>query len=160
MEQLGKSYRLIGKLHAPLGEVIQVEGIVVEGDDKGYEDGPNLRVQRIQGRVVRQDIQIKLHPYFIEWGKTAELPKLEFGKTYQMEGYETGGYIGIPRKAYKNAGISLQTSDHYFRTQFVAYKAKLIAPLRFKPADSQGRPALKQDAAKTQDHQSIIKKDE
>jgi hypothetical protein len=161
VEQLGQGYRLVGKLHAPLGEVVQVEGVVVEGPFKGYEGGPNLRAQTIQGRVIQQDIQISIRPYFTEWGKKGivggqTLPKLEMGKTYEMEGYETGGYVGIPAEAYREAGMEIQTTRHYFQTQLVVYKAKLIEPLRFTPADFDGQHALLQGTARTRDHQSVM----
>ena len=132
VDQLGKTYQLIGKLGVPLGDVVHIEGVVVEGEFKGYEGGPNLRVQRIDGKATQKNIQIQLRPYFTDWGKEAyggghhSLPKLEMGKTYEMEGYETGGYIGVPGKAYKNAGFAIQTTNHYFHTQLVIYKAKLI----------------------------------
>jgi hypothetical protein len=131
VEQLGKTYQLIGKLGVPLGEVVQVEGVVVEGEFKGYEGGPNLRVQRINGKATQREIQIQIHPYFSEWGKKSSaggyaLPELETGKTHRMEGYETGHYVGIPAKAQENAGIAVQTTHHYFHTQLIVYKAKLI----------------------------------
>ena len=161
VERLGESYRLVGKLQAPLGDVIQVEGVVVEGPFKGYGGGPNVRPQRIQGHATQRDIQVPLSPYFYDWGKEAPvggtaLPKLEMGKTYELEGYETGGYVGIPGPAFRKAGITLQTAEHYFQTQFVVYKAKLIKPLQFSPADFEGRHALMQGTARTQDHNSVM----
>jgi hypothetical protein len=161
VDQLGKEFQLVGKLHAPLGDVVRVEGVVVEGEFKGYEGGPNLRVQRIQGKATQKDIQIPISPYFGEWGEDANsdgesLSKLEMGKTYEMEGYETGGYVGIPAKAYKNAGVAIQTANHYFRTSFHVYKAKVIEPLRFTPADFEGRRALMQGTARTQKNQSLM----
>ncbi len=144
VEQLGKAYRLVGKLQVPLGDVVRVEGVVVDGPYKGYEDGPNLRVQRIQGQATQHHIQIRLVPYLGEWGEKAvsggqTLPTLEVGKTYELKAYETGGYIGVPARAYKEEGIEVQTTSYYFRTQLVVYKARVIAPLRISPTDSQGR---------------------
>ena len=81
------------------------------------------------------------------------------GKTYQMEGYETGGYVGIPAKAYEKAGLGIQTTGHYFHTYLNVYKAKLIEPLRFTPADFQGRRALMQGIARTRDRQSVMEGD-
>jgi hypothetical protein len=165
VEQLGKAYQLVGKLHAPLGEIVHVEGIVVEGPFKGFEGGPNLRAQRIQGQATQQDIQIPLRPYFTDWGKEAyggghqSLPKLEMGKTYEMEGYETGGYVSVPGKAYANAGFAIQTTGEYFRTELVVYEAKVIEPLRFTPADFEGRRALMQGTAHTRDRQSVMEGD-
>src|SRR5262245_182035 len=84
--------RLIGKLHEPLGTVVTVQGIVVEGPFKGYEGGPNLRVQRINGKATQEHIQIRLAPYHDDFGEThvqgAPLPSLSFGKSFEFEGYE------------------------------------------------------------------------
>jgi hypothetical protein len=156
VDALGSEYRLIGKLHAPLGEVVKVEGIVVEGPSKGVEGGPNLRVQRIQGQAIQEDIQIQLRPY---WGEESQDPKLKTGATCRMEGFETGGYIGSPPKAYKNVGIEHQTAWYYFRTQLVVYKVEAIKPLRFTPGDFEGRRALMQGTARTQNHQSVMEGD-
>lgn len=161
VQQLGNGYQLVGELHGPLGEVVRVEGVVVEGPFKGYEGGPNLRVQRINGQATQEDIQISIRPYFAKWGKEGyaggkALPKLEMGKTYEMEGYETGGYVGVPRRAYQKAGFAIQTTGHYFRTELIVYRAKLIEPPRFTPADFQGRRALMQGVARTRDRQSIM----
>ena len=163
--QLDKAYQLVGKLHVPLGQVVEVEGVAVQGMAvKGYEGGPNLRVQTVQGRATQQDIQITISPYFTNWGKKGyaggrTLPKLKMGETYQMEGYEVGGYVGTPAEAYKNAGFAIQNSGYYFRTYLVVYKAKLIEPLRFTPADFRGRHALMQGTARTRDHHSVMEGD-
>lgn len=172
IEQLGKTFQLVGQLQEPLGDVIRVEGVVVEGPIKGNEGGPNLRVQRIQGRAIQRDIQIPLSPYFYEWGQKsvevsekgfkegkAPLPKLKVGKTYEFEGYETGEYVGIPDNAFSGAGIMLQTTGHYFRTRLAVYKGKPIEPLRFSPADFAGRHALLQGIARTRDRQSLMQGD-
>ena len=149
----------------PLGKVVRVEGIVVEGPFKGLEGGPNLRVQRIPGRATQQDIQIQLRPYFTDWGKEAyggghhSLPTLEMRKTYEMEGYETGDYVGVPAEAYKKAGFAIQTQRYYFRTELVVYRAKVIEPLHFTPADFEGRRALMQGTARTQDRRSVVEGD-
>ena len=68
VEELGKAYQLVGKLHALFGQIVCVEGVVVEGPFKGC-GGPNLRAQRIRGEATQQDIQIQLRPYFTDWGK-------------------------------------------------------------------------------------------
>ncbi len=162
-EQLNRNYQLVGKLHAPLGTPITVEGVVVEGQLKGYEGGPNLRVQRIGGHALQQDIQIRLEPYFHKWGEKISidegpsLPELEMGKTYEMEGYETGGYVGVPARAYKKAGLMLQTTGHYFRMDFIVYKARRIDPISFQPADFEGQMALLQGTAKSIDHKAYMK---
>lgn len=129
ISELGRKFELVGKLHVPLGKIVLLEGIAVEGRFKGYEGGPNLRVQRIDGDYTQEDVQIVISPYWSKWGEKTPhfgiaLPKLEMGQTYEMEGYETGGFVGIPEKAYERAGVALQTSGHYFREYFVVFRAK------------------------------------
>src|SRR5437764_762514 len=75
LTRLGEKFRLIGKLGRPLGEVVTVQGFVVAGPYKGFEGGPNLRVQRINGRATQEDIRILLKPYFGDFGE-----KLDFGE--------------------------------------------------------------------------------
>ena len=125
VDKLGTTYQLVGKLHAPLGTVVHVEGVIVEGPPVGEDAGLNLRVQRIQRKVTQQGIEIKLVPC----SGVRSLPKLETGKTYHMEGFETGGYTGVPLEAFK-AGESVQIEVGLcFHTQLVFYKAKVIVPL-------------------------------
>ncbi len=143
VDELGKGFQLIGKLRAPLGEIVKVEGVVVPGPSKGYEDGPNLRVQRIQGRYTQEIIQIDLESPF-----GGDFPKrLESGKTYQMSGYETGGYVGIPAQVLKDT--MFQTTRHYFRLQFAIAGAKKIEPISYAPGMFQGERALLGGTAKT-----------
>jgi hypothetical protein len=159
--ELGRGVCLTGKMHKPLGSVITVQGVAVDGPEKGYEGGPNLRVQRIDGRATQEDIQIVLQPYFNKWGDRAvddghALPELTTGTTYELEGYETGGFVGIPTDAYKRAGVVLQTCDHYFRCVFEAYRGKAIDPVRFSPEDFLDRQALIEGVARNADGRAVI----
>src|SRR5262245_52736137 len=160
VSDLGSRFRLVGKLHIPLGEVVAVQGVIAEGPFKGYEGGPNLRVQRINGRATQEDIQIKVVPYFGQFGEKIyngrELPKLENGATYEFEGYETGGYIGKASEAYQRASLAIQTTGYYFRQLFEVYKAKKIDPMEFSPAEFVGREALFQGKAKSEGQKSYI----
>jgi hypothetical protein len=149
VEELGKSFQLVGNLNVPLGQVVTVEGVVVEGPFKGFEGGPNLRVQRIGGRYIQENIQLVLQPAFQDWGD--ELPKLELGKTYQMTGFETGGFVGHPPTARNKKGVMIQTTTHYFRLQFAVSEAKVIKPIAYAPAMFSGEKALLGGTAKTID---------
>ncbi len=154
IEKLGTEFELVGKLHAPLGTVLSVVGVAVEGPFKGYEGGPNLRVQQIQGKYYQKDIQISLEPYFNNWGEEATtgghaLPKLKVGETYKLEGYETGGFVGIPSEAYEQAGLMIQTTGHYFRHHFVVIKAEPTEPISYAPWMFSGEKALLSGIAKS-----------
>lgn len=153
--QLGTKFRLIGKLGQPLGEVVAVEGVVVEGPFKGYEGGPNLRVQRINSKATQEDVQIALSPYFLDFGE-GDLPKLENGKTYAFEGYESGKFVGIPAEAYRRADLVLQTTGFYFHHRYIVYKATPIKPVAWSPADFIDREALLEGTAVSRDNKAYI----
>ncbi len=162
IQQLGGAFRLIGKLGLPLGTVVRIQGIVVSGPSKGYDDGPNLLVQRIDDRFIMENIRIKLEPYFGSFGDVEasadhRLPSLEDRMTYELEGYETGGIVGVPPMAYERAGIDLQSQiGTSFHSWFVAYKGKTTAAIRFSPSEFIGRSALLVGTARSKDGQSFI----
>lgn len=154
ISRLGKDYDLVGKLHVPLGKTVVVQGVVVNGPPKGYDGGPNLIIQRIAGEATQEDIRIPLKPYFTKWGEPGleesfTLPKLASGGSYEMEGYETGGYVGRPMDAYRKAKIELQTTGHYFREELVVFRAEAIKAINFGPADFRGRKAMLDGTAVT-----------
>ena len=153
--KLGDQYQLIGKLHIPLGKVVTIEGVVVEGLDR-YEDGPNLRVQRIQGRATQEDIQIPIKPFFYDWGEKPTRPKLEMGATYEMEGYETGGFVGVPAEAFNGGTPVIQTTNHYFCEVFYVTKAKRIDPIAFAPGMFNGERAIIQGKAESKDGKAYM----
>lgn len=132
-------------LGVPFGTMITVQGVVVEGPGKGYEGGPNLRVQRINGKATQQDIQIKLRGGF---------EGVEPGKTYEFEGYETGGFVGMPRERY--IALGLQTTGHYFRHELSVHSGKAIDAIAWSPADFAGREALLEGTAVNRDNRSYI----
>ncbi|WP_425617628.1 hypothetical protein NA78x_001309 [Anatilimnocola sp. NA78] len=143
LDQLGKKFRLIGKLRVPLGEVVKVQGIVVNSRAKGYDSGISVRVYRVNGIATQEFIQIKLNDYY---GRD-EIPNLEPGKAFEFEGFETGGFVGIPAAAYKKAGAQLQTTDQYFLHELTVFEQKEIKLQPFAPADFVGREALIQGQA-------------
>jgi hypothetical protein len=143
IDQLGSKFRLIGKLKAPLGEVLKVQGLVVAGTGKEAENGPEVRIFRIGKQATQEFIQLKLTDYY---GRD-EIPNLEVGRTFEFEGYETGGFIGIPAAARKRAGEAMPASDHRFVHEFVVFDSAEIKLQPFTPADFIGRDALLQGRA-------------
>ena len=161
VEKLGEDFKLVGKLHVPLGTLISVSGVVVEGPFKGYEGGPNLRVQQIQGRYYQEDIQIVLSPFRHDWGSKPigggdALPKLKVGQSYQMEGYETGGFIGAPDEVLRRSELIIPVPVHHFRHVFVVTKAEEIEPIRYSPSMFSGEKALLTGIAKSVDGDSAL----
>jgi hypothetical protein len=143
ISELGRSYQLIGKLHKPLGQVVTLQGVVIDGPQKGYDDGPNLRIQRVDGISTQERIELKLYPLLGEFRDDDErLPKPLTGKSYEYQAFETGGYIGTPGEAFRLAEVTFQTTSHGFRTYLIAVRDKLIEPIHFSPADFVDREAL------------------
>ena len=120
------------KLRRPIGTIVTVEGEMFDGPTKGYEDGPSLRVRKIDGNELEAEIVICLKPYFYDFGESvaghSPLPSLTPGHVYEFEGYETGTYVGVPTEAFDLAGIAFQTSSLHFRSVLMVYKGRDISP--------------------------------
>ncbi len=111
-------YELVGCLHQPFGKLCVIQGVMVDGPRKGYESGPNLQVKRINGIATQKTVQICLRPHFLNFGE-GKIPAIEMGKTYELEGYTSGDFVGEPDGVYQKTGVLLQTTSFYFREEFV-----------------------------------------
>lgn len=156
----GNRFELVGELGLKLGETATVEGLIVEGPQKGFEGDPNLIVQRINGRAIQQQVQISVSPYFGEFGKTSfdkkALPACKNGSTYRLRAYETGGFAGVPDGASKEAGIALQSPRFYFRNTLVVISGDQIEPIVWSPKDFADRDALLAGIAKNENGSPVI----
>ncbi len=151
-----KQFELVGELGVKLGTSLTVEGIIVDGSDKGYADGPNLMIQMINDKPTQSDIQIPVSPYFGEFGKEP-LPVLEYGSTYSFRLYETGEFVGVPDEAYKEADILIQTTGFYFQNRLIIISGKKIAPIEWAPNDFIDENALLSGIAKNENEIPFIK---
>lgn len=151
VQQLGKQFRLLGKLNLPLGEVARVQGLIVRGPGKGHDDGLNVRVFRIDGQATQEFIQIKLIDYY---GRD-DLP-LQPGVACDLEGFETGGFVGVPAEALKRGGAVAQTTAHQFVHEFKVIQATEIKLQPFTPADFLGREMLVQGQAVSESGSAYI----
>ena len=162
--ELDRKYQLVGRTRQPLFEFIRVEGVVVEGPTKGFEGGPNLRVQRVGGVATQEDIQLKLRAAFRDNRQRRrareddESVVVEKGKTYEFGGYEAADFVGTPFEAYEAAGIpvTFQTCDVYLSTSFVPLRSKEIPAIEFAPRDFLGRKALLQGSAVSREGKGFI----
>jgi hypothetical protein len=145
-QQIGKSVRLVGRLHVPLGDVVVVQGVVVLGQPKGHEKRWNLQVSRVNGVATQEDILMPMSAYSGDWNEESKLINLPQtprpGDTYEMEGFETGEFEGTPRKAYASAGLLRQDTSFEFCEALVVYRAKRIDPVRAAPSEFKDRRAL------------------
>ncbi len=171
---LGRSHVLVGMLHRPLGTVVRVEGVVIEGRPKGPDSGPRILVQKIDGRATQETIVLPLFPYHGRFGSSMppttpvgddaatqpaiglQLPKLRMSETFELEGYETGGYIGVPRAAYERAGLLLQTTGFGFYHRFLIYWGKQTKAVGFSPADFLAQEALIEGRADSRKKKAYI----
>lgn len=136
-----ESFEIVGELGVKLGTTVTVEGKIIEGPLKGYEGGPSLIIETINETSNQKMIQIPIKPYWGEFGERS-LPKIKTGKTYRFRVYETGNFVGVPREAYKEAKIMLQTSGFYFKNELVVISGETIKDIRVNPSDFLNRKAL------------------
>lgn len=160
VSKISSEFRLIGWLGEPLGSPVTVQGIVVDAYCKINSGGPIILVERINGRATQADIRLPLRADWGHFGREnangTSLPKPITGVTFEFEGYESGGYVGMPPGVMEKTGNVVQTSDHYFRVVFVAYMGKRITAIRFSPADFVGREALIEGKAFSNNGKSLI----
>jgi hypothetical protein len=147
IRQLGRQYRLIGELHWPIDKIITVQGVVVEGPFKGFEGGPNLRPQIIQGRATQEAIQIKV--------VAGRSDGVKIGESYQLEGYERIEYIGR-HEELANREPLIQTTSRYLQNTFVVVSVKRIEPVKLTPAQFEGRKALFQGVARNDQNLALM----
>jgi hypothetical protein len=125
---LGWKYQVLGNTGRPLGELVTLQGQIVEGPSKGYEDGPTISVQRINGIATQEEVLIRLQPFQF---KQEVFQNLKIGKVYELRGYEYGRFQGDPDDAFKEIGSPpAQTTAPYFGVDFVVLKAREILAIK------------------------------
>jgi hypothetical protein len=157
---IGSTCRVLGQTGEPMGTMVTVDGVVVEGGRcKGDSSEPVLQVRKINGRASQECIEIHIRPYATDFGEPyfvtrpdaskprkpdpeRSLPELEFGKTYEFRGYETGRFEGDPDEAAFDGGIVKQRGGFYFRSVLVVVKGKKVPPIAFCPADFLGQKVI------------------
>ena len=97
--------------------------------------------------------RIPIRPYDTDFGKpyysadmdeplpgkpdpNMSLPQLEYGKTYEFRGYETGGFVGDPDAVVREGGRFKQGAGFYFTSIFVVAKGKKVPAVVSRPAIS------------------------
>ena len=89
---------VVGMLGQPLGTVVTIEGVVVEDDYRRMKEDQGktlLKVEKVDGVVLEGEVILSLTQY--AWTS----PFLfEPGKRFELVGYESGGFTGIPEEAF------------------------------------------------------------
>ncbi len=74
----------------------------------------------------------------------------------ELEGFETGGFVGVPVEAVKRGGVLAQTSGYHFLHEFRVIESTEIKLQPFSPADFLGRDMLVQGQAVTENASAYI----
>ncbi len=150
----------VGRLGLKLGKTATVEGTVIEGRSKGYDGGPNLIVKVINGKATQHQIQIPISPYFGKFGEKnfsgKSLPMVGNGSTYRLRVYETGAFVGVPSDAYREAGLSIQTSGFHFRYYLKVLSGDKIDAIVWNPVQFLDQDALLSGVAKNENDVATI----
>jgi hypothetical protein len=149
----------LGRLHLPLGTRVVVQGEVIEGPRKGWEDGPNLRVKRIDGRGTQERIRLKLaseNPAGQKWREGGD--DRFIGQSFELEGYEDGYIVGTDPELLKPGpnAVYAQTVPWYFLVGFVATRVRSIAPVVLSAREFVGQDALLQGVARSSDGRAVF----
>lgn len=151
----GKSpFRLVGKLHEPLGTVLTVQGVLVRNSSRSTEWVPIFLVQRINSRATQEQIQIPLSEQSALLSGRDGFPELIEGNSYEFQAFESGAYVGLPDEARGTGWRS--TSGFHFRHELEAFKGKRIAPVVFAPADFVNRSATLRGRAVSLNNKAYI----
>lgn len=113
--------QVIGWLGQPLGRIVTIEGVVVDGSYtrcKADEGQSLLRVQVVDGKQLPKEQVFHFDPFL------AELEKPTVGSKFKYIGYETGGFTGVPAKAFDHVP-AIATTGYYFTTHFVVLRDAL-----------------------------------
>jgi len=149
---------IVSELGSGFGNVITIEGLIIEGTHKGSEDGPNIIVQKIGDSVIQKLIRIPLTPFWPSWEKFSESnkPNIQIGETYRLRAYETGRFEGVPWDAYQEANVMFQSNDYYFRNELRVISGTKRKTINYNPSDFIGREGLFTGKAKEKGNKSFI----
>ena len=103
--EVGRRIQIIGNLGKPLGNMMTIRGHWIDPEIRSEKGGDSVFVvTEIDG--IKQNKPINIHQYYFHYvgGIIAfELGPMEIDSvgTWELRGYETGGYQSIPQLAFK-----------------------------------------------------------
>lgn len=109
---LNDNVRIVGSLGSFLGEIITVEGIVIDGSRRRIksETGKTLlKVVTVNGKKLEEPVII---PFSIFKWTDVKMPKVN--DPFTFIGYESGEMAGIPQKAFQYMPQVATTDYHFF----------------------------------------------
>ncbi len=110
--RLNDSVKIVGSLGRFLGEIITVEGIIIDGSRRRIksETGKTLlKVITVNGKKLGEPVII---PFSIFTWTDVKMPKVN--DPFKFIGYESGEMAGIPQKAFQYMPQVATTDYHFF----------------------------------------------
>jgi hypothetical protein len=111
--------KVIGSLGYALGGIIVIEGVVADESYTGRKADAGellLRVQAVNGKPLNEEVIFAFRPFL---GASIKSPPV--GARFKYTGYETGGFSGIPEKAFAYVP-RVQATGYNFSTTFVVLR--------------------------------------
>ena len=108
--------KVIGTLGHALGGIVVIEGVVADESYTGRKSDAGellLRVQVVNGKALNKEVVFNFRPF-----PGAGIKSPPVGAKFKYTGYETGGFSGIPEKAFDYVA-RVQTAGYNFSTTFV-----------------------------------------
>lgn len=99
------------RLGLGFGKHTVVEGVHFEGQETGRKAdlGKKLiRVDRVDGRELPEAVILKIRTISLN---PSSLPNL--GTRFRSQGYDSGGFVGIPAEALEDAATVAETGFHF-----------------------------------------------
>jgi hypothetical protein len=109
---------VVGSLGHPLGTIVTIEGEVADGSYTNLRKDEGLtllRVHAVNGEKLAGE-RIFQFDSLLDRVRTPEV-----GTRFNFTGYETGGFTGIPTKAFDYVGL-VQSTGYGFTTDFIVLR--------------------------------------
>ena len=130
-----KTTVLTSRLGSAFGKIIEIEGKIVDDRDtrlRSHLGKKLLEVYHVGKRKLEKPVVIELGVFSFT---DIKIPNR--GTQVRFRGYETGYFVGIPRKAFKDIPI-VATTNHHFQSRFQI--TKRLEPTKAEQ-DGSGKPA-------------------
>ncbi|MBK1884026.1 hypothetical protein JIN85_16525 [Luteolibacter pohnpeiensis] len=111
----GKALTLKSVLGAGFGEIIEIEGKMIDDSDtrtRAHLGKKLMSVTTIGDKELENPVMIELQAFSFSKFKFPE-----HGATMRIRGYETGTFVGIPQRAFEDIP-QVATTDYHFESHF------------------------------------------
>jgi len=116
-----REMKVVGSLDHSFGEIVTIEGVAAGEDyrrSKGDLGHTLLRIQSVNGKKLTEEWVFHFSPF------SDDVKKPKVGSRFKYVGYETGGFTGLPTKAFEIIGL-IDLPGYAFTTTFVILRDEL-----------------------------------